>query len=405
MTKDRPLDEDFVRLSLAINEHLAGYVDSYFGPEEWAQDAKQAGKLPLPDLTSRTDRLAADISQVNGWDEQRKDFLARQVRAMQMSLRLLAGEKVSLAEEVEALYDIQPDWKDQSILEEAQKILDETLPGEGSLQERLERWKKSLEVPVEKIKELLPFITDRLHELTREKFFLPQDESFSVEFVSNQPWAGYNWYLGNYQSRIEINTDLPVGVTALAALMAHEGYPGHHTELCTKEAKLIRQMNYREHVVTLINSPSCVVAEGIATTALNTLLTEEELEDWYREEILPRAGMAPIDAARITEVSRAMEKMRMSGLMGNAAFMLHDQNKSAAEISSYLQTYGLRTEKEAEKAIKFIANPLYRSYTFTYHVGYELLEKLFTRVDRHTYFARLLQEPVTPSQIRQWINN
>lgn len=155
--------------------------------------------------------------------------------------------------------------------------------------------------------------------------------------------------------------------------------------------------------MTLINSPACVIAEGIATTALETLLTDSELEDWYREEILPPAGMAHIDAGRLIEIGNASRKM--AGLTGNAAFMLHDQQKSEDEISQYLQKYGLRTEKEAQQSIKFISNPLYRSYTFTYHIGYDLLEELFAHGNREAYFKRLLEEPVTPSQVRQWINN
>ena len=396
------LDEEFVKLALAINEHIPGYVDSYFGPDEWDQEARQAGKLALSEMSTRAALLARNISEANGWDPQRKDFLARQASAMQMSLRLLAGEKVSLAEEVQALYDVQPSWKDESVFIEGQQRLDEILPKDGTLKERLERWNKSLEIPVEKVRELLPWITDRLRELTREMFDLPNGESFTVDFVSNQPWGAYNWYLGGYQSRIDINTDLPIQVNRLPGLIAHEGYPGHHTELSMKESKLIQQRNYREHVLTLINSPACVVAEGIATTALETVLTDEGLEVWYREEILPRAGMAHLDATLITEVNRASRKM--NGVWGNAAFMLHDQGISPHEISLYAQKYDLSTEKEAEQGIKFISNPLYRSYIFTYHVGRELLEELFTHGDRETYFRRLLEEPVTPSQIRQWIN-
>lgn len=400
---DQHLDEEFVKLALAINEHLPGYVDSYFGPEEWVQEAKEAGKLALPNLTAQADQLATNISQAHGWDAQRRDFLARQITAMQMSLRLLAGEKVSLADEVRALYDVQPTWKDESDFIEAQKRLDQALPGSGPLKERLESWRKSLEIPVEKVKEILPLITKRLREMTREKFGLPEGESFTIEFVTNQPWSGYNWYLGNYKSRIEISTDLPIRVNGLAELMAHEGYPGHHTELSTKESKLIRQMDYQEHVLTLINSPSCVIAEGIATTARRTVLTDKELETWYREEILPRAGMIQLDPRIIIEVNQAVDKM--SGLIGNAAFMLHDQKKSTQEISSYIQRYDLSTEKEAAKRIEFISNPLYRSYIFTYHVGHDLLEELFKRGDRDQYFARLLAEPVTPSQIREWIES
>ena len=397
------LDEECVHLALAINEHLPGYVDSYFGPQEWSQNAKQAGKLPLAELTQRADQLATNLSQAHDWETQRKDFLLRQIRAMQMSLRLLSGETLSLTEEAQALYDIHPAWKDEADFIERQKWLEERLPPAGSLRDRLETWKTSLELPLEKTRELLPFIIRRLRELAHRKFNLPKEESFEVEFVSDQPWMAYNRYLGDYKSRIEINTDIPMRVDGLVITIAHEGYPGHHTELCMKEAKLVRQMNYQEHLVTLINTPSSVVAEGIATSALETLLTEVELEDWYGEEILPRAGLTHVDVKQMMEIGHAERNVR--NLWGNAAFMLHDQKKSTEEIIAYLQKYGMHTEKEAQRAIRFISDPLDRSYIFTYTTGYDLLEELFAIADREQYFARLLEEPVTPSQIRDWIKN
>ena len=70
------LDDEFVQLALAVNEHLPGYVDSYFGPTEWSEAAQQTGKLPLSELTQRVDQLATDLSHANEWDAQRKDFLA-----------------------------------------------------------------------------------------------------------------------------------------------------------------------------------------------------------------------------------------------------------------------------------------------------------------------------------------
>jgi hypothetical protein len=244
-------------------------------------------------------------------------------------------------------------------------------------------------------------VTERLRELTKQKFVLPAGETFTVEFVSDQPWMAYNWYAGNYQSRIAINTDLPQRVNGLVEMIAHEGYPGHHTELCIKGFSLIRQMNRQEHALTLINSPASVISEGIATTALETVLDEEELEEWYRKELLPCAGLTDIDPTLMMQVRRAERKLE--SLAGNAAFMMYDQKKSAREIKEYAHTYGLNTEQEADHLIRFISNPLDRSYIFTYFAGRELLEDLFARGDRDGSFARLLAEPITPGQVRRWI--
>src|SRR5215208_4619162 len=353
------LGERFVHLALAINEHIPGYVDAFFGAEEWKVRAEQEGKQPLSSLTDEIDQLAKDISQANEMDIQRRDYLARHLTAMRMSLRLLSGEKVSLADEAEALYDVRPNWQAESNFEEAHKLLGEVLPSGGSLRERMLAWKHSLEIPVEKVKKLLPILINKLRTLARQRFNLPDGESFTLEFVSDQPWLAYNWYLGNSRSRIDINTDLPLRISFLPGLIAHEGYPGHHTDLSLKEKKLVQELKYYEFTVNLLNAPSSVMAEGIATSALETLLTQEELEEWYREEILPCVGMSHIDPKRMLAVGKAGRKM--DRVAGNAAFMLHDHGKSQEEVIQYLQTYNLTSEKEARQTIRFISSPLDRS--------------------------------------------
>ena len=396
----RDIGEEYIRLALAIEEYLPGYVDSFFGPEEWKAQAKQAGKLPLPDLTERTARLAKDISQADGMDPQRRDFLARQVTAMQMSLRLQAGEQVPLAEEVNALYDVQPAWVDESNFEEGHRELNQLLPPGSSLAERKQEWDRSLEIPLDKAKELMPIVIQRLQGLAHQRFNLPENESFTLEWVTDKPWAAYNWYLGGFRSTIQINADLPIRAGSLSDLIAHEGYPGHHTELSIKEQKLVREKGYHEHTISLLNSPSCVIAEGIATSALKTAIPDDELEDWYREEILPRAGMAHIDSKRMMQINRASDKTK--GIMGNVSFMLYDQHRSEEEAEAYLRRYALATEKIIKHLIRFVSDPLSRSYVFTYDIGYDLLEELFAHKNRSEYFKRLLEEPVTPGQVRAW---
>jgi hypothetical protein len=216
----------------------------------------------------------------------------------------------------------------------------------------------------------------------------------------HKPWRAYNWYLGNFRSRIHINTDLPLHITDLTDLMAHEGYPGHHTELSIKEKRLMQDKGWLEHSIALINSPSCVVAEGIATRALSTLMTEEEQIAWSAE-LFRRAGFDNLDAEWEREIDVVSRKLW--GVRGNAAFLLHDQGADEEKVVAYLQEYGLLTAEEASKVVEFLSDPIFRSYIFTHHYGGEMLDALFAaQGDRDYWFTRLLVEPVTPDQIRAW---
>ena len=53
--------------------------------------------------------------------------------------------------------------------------------------------------------------------------------------------------------------------------------------------------------------------------------------------------------------------------------------------------------------MKFIQNPLFRSYIFNYAVGKDLLAPLLEGPDRAANFSRLLSEPFTPTQVRAWL--
>lgn len=396
------IGEEYVRLALALDQHRPGYVDAYFGPPEWQEQAKTEGPRPLPALAQKALRLATAIAKADTLDDQRKDFLARHVLAMQTSLRLWQGETMALVEEVEALYDVRPTWIDEALFEEAHRVLDELLPSGATLRERMALRKQALEISIEQVKQMLPLISQHLRHLSRKRFPLPEDETLDFTFVQNSPWRAYNWYLGRCRSRIEITTDLPLPINALADLIAHEAYPGHHTELSIKESQLVQQAGRVEHSVILINAPSCVVSEGMATCALTTILPAEAWAAWHAEEIFPRAGLKHLDAQREHLIDQALE--HLAGVDGNAAFLLHDQGAAADTVGSYLQHYGLRTEREARKGIELLSNPLSRSYVFTYYWGKKMLTALFAlKQEMPHWYARLLTEAVTPAQIRHWM--
>jgi hypothetical protein len=73
-------------------------------------------------------------------------------------------------------------------------------------------------------------------------------------------------------------------------------------------------------------------------------------------------------------------------------------------VVAYLRHYGLSTEAEARQRLRFIADPLWRAYIFTYHVGYELISNWLDQApsERRERFRTLLNDPVYPSQIAAW---
>lgn len=392
------IPETYVKLALTLDQHIDGYVDSYFGPPEWRTDAQTAGKLPLDELEHRADDLMAGLQADTVMDAQRRNFLSGQVRAMQTAIAMAQGEQLSIKQETEGLYDVTPHYIDEAVFEETHRSLAELLPPGGTLTERMLARRELLKFPFDRLAPLVPAMLQDLRARTAAKFPLPEYESFEFIQVKDKPWGAYNWYQGNFHSIIEWNTDLPASINIFPVGLAHEGYPGHHTEHAIKEKLLVRDGGRIEHSVTVLNAPECTIAEGVATTAFDIICSPQDQIDLFQKTIYPALGL-DLDAARELEIERIADTLYNA--RSNAVYLLHEQHQTPDEVTAYLQRYALMEEPNAQKAVRF--HELYRSYTFTYIIGKELLLTLFAkRGNPVMWYRRLLTEPVTPQQVRDW---
>jgi hypothetical protein len=219
------------------------------------------------------------------------------------------------------------------------------------------------------------------------------------EVVTDKLWSGFNYYLGDFRSRVAINADLGHRMAQLPHLVAHESYPGHHTEHCRKEAGLVRTHHQAEQTIFLVNTPQCLMAEGLADLGLGVAVGA----GWgpWAAEILDDLGLR-MDG----ELAERLE-VAAAGLLGvrqDAALMLHDHGADPADVLAYLQRWLLVPEPRAKQMVRFLTDPLWRAYTTTYVEGYRLLRNwLDARPPAQPLsqrYLRLLDEPLTPSALR-----
>lgn len=391
---------NYLILALNLDRHFEGFVDAYFGPPELKDQAHASEPRPLEALAGAVRQLQAAIAASNG-DSQRRDFLARQTRAMAAVIRNLSGEPLQFVEEVESYFDITPKMMDESVFEAAHAEMDHLLPGSGSLVERMTAWKKRLELAPARILPVFDLARRETRRRTQALFDLPSGEDLSLHLVKDEPWSAYNWYLGDYRSRIDLNTDLPVRANLAMPLLAHEAYPGHHTEHAIKEHLLYRRQNRPEHAIQLLLAPECVLSEGIADNAQDVIFDDAALAAFLRDELYPLACLSDVDVEQQTRLAKTTRTLRW--VSGNAALLLHRDKRPPDEVQQYIERYSLGTPKEAMQTMKFIQNPLFRSYIFNYSMGKELLAPLLAGPDGTNNFRRLLSEPFTPTQVRRWL--
>ncbi|HEU5432088.1 MAG TPA: hypothetical protein VFU81_10520, partial [Thermomicrobiales bacterium] len=389
-----PLGAEFVAIAFGIERRVPGFVDAYVGPPA-ARTAALADAADPQTLLARTERLAARVAR-EPMAEGRRDFLTSQLRAMAATLRRLGGEIFPYVDEVRLLFDIEPTPTPEARFDEAIRDLAALLPGEGPVGPRMVAWRQGYAIPPETALRLIDLIAPELRRRTEAIVTLPPDESVEFALVSDQPWSGYNWYLGGGRSRVELNTDLPIYAFRLTDLLAHEAYPGHHTEHALKE-RLYRFGGRGEHAIQLINTPECVISEGIATLAEEIAFSPDELARFRAEVVYPAAGVEG-DPAREIAIAAAQRALR--AVPGNAALLLHAEGREPEDVVAYLRRYALSSEGEARQRLRFISDPLWRAYIFTYHAGDDLLgawSEAAGAASRRDRCRTLLTEPVTPS--------
>ena len=394
------MGREYARLAFGIERHVPGYIDAWLGSEA-ERAALEPEEPPEPAALLRD--AEALLRRVRAMDagKTRTGYLATQVAAMATTARQLSGDSLPYREEVGLLFDIEAAATPETVFETAIADLDHLLPGEGPVAERMTAWKEGYVVSSEAAARLVEVILPELRERTLRFVDLPEDEAIEIRMVRDKPWSGYNWYLGDGRSRVELNTDLPIHAYRLTDLLAHEGYPGHHLEHALKE-RLYTEAGLGEHALQLINTPECVISEGIATWAEAMVFTPDELVRFRRERVYPAAGIVG-DPEREVSIGAALRALRP--VAGNAALLLHEEGRGEEEVVAYLRRYGLATEAEARQRLRFIAEPLWRAYIFTYHVGYVLLAAWFAQAsseERRERFKTLLTEQVYPSQIAAW---
>jgi len=393
------IERRYLTLALHLDRHFDGVVDAYYGPPGLKSQVETGDPRPL-------DALAADARQLqqaidgSDYDPQRKDYLTRQTRAMSAIIRNLSGESLTFADEVELYFDIAPETVDESVFEEAHAEIDRLLPGDRSIGERVSQWEKGLEVPADRLLPVLELASGETRRRTANYFDLPVSEDVCWELVEDKPWAAYNNYRGEYRSTIEVNTDSPAHIHRILDVVAHEAYPGHHTEGAMKERRLYKGQGRAEHAVHILG-PEAVLAEGIAVSAVGMIFSDAEQVAFLRDELCPLAGIDHADAERQIAVGRARGALR--GVVGNAALLLHGERWPLEEVERYLARYQLESRDRVARTLRIIQIPLWRSYAFNYSVGKKLLAPLLEGPDRVENFARLLREPFTPTQVRDWL--
>jgi hypothetical protein len=401
-----PIARDYLLLALRLDQHIPGLVDGYFGPAD-LKAAVDTGQHRSParlrdDAAALRDRLGTEVVE-----DDRREWLDAQLVAIETQAAALAGTPLPYLEHVARCLAYVPPRRPDTEFEAAAAALDALLPGDGELMTRLDAWDARFEIMIDRLPAVLSWLVDRFRARAATMFGLPVGEDLRISLVTGQPWTGYNWFDGGRRSRVDINTDLPHHAADLVSTVAHETYPGHHLEHARKEADLVERAGRLETSILLINTPECLISEGLADLGRRFAVAADERADLLIE-LYSRAGLAvaadPVAAREAAERTVALfpHRKALTAIRGNAAILRHADGHSHDEVLAYLRDVGRYAPVTAAKRLEFIEHPLWRTYVFVYAEGEALLERWLAAVpeaERVARFARLLHEQLTPAAV------
>lgn len=399
------LAESYIRLVLALGQHDPDYVDAYYGPEELKSKAAQE-KLTTEQIRKLALAAAAELRTLSParMDEMlqlRRRYLERQLQSLVARADMLGGKKLTFDEESLALYDaVAPEHPEDHFKE----ILDElaaALPGKGPVPQRFDDYRKDFIIPPKKVDAVFKAAVEESRKRTQQRIALPDNESFTIEYVTGKSWSGYNWFKGNCHSLIQINTDLPITIDRAVDLASHEGYPGHHVYNSLLETKLVRGRKWLEYSVYPLFSPQSLIAEGTANYGIAMAFPGEERVRFESEVLFPKAGLEGSKAGPYYRVHALFMKLAYAG---NEAARRYLNGKITREkAAEWLVNYALMSPERAQQRTKFFDQ--YRSYVINYNLGQDMVKRYIESrggtpshpEERWRIFEELISTPRVPS--------
>ncbi len=399
--------EAYVRLTLAAGKHDPDYVDAYYGPPDWKAES-EATAIPLPEIERRAHMLLSELGERCGTDapsldELRHGYLRKQLGAMVARMRMLQGVTLSFDDEARALYDASPPMIAEEQFQSVLARLDRHLPGAGPIPGRYVEYRSRFSIPPERLASVFEAAIAAGRTRTSEHIALPPDESFVVEYVTDKPWSGYNWYKGGYHSVIQVNTSLPIYIDRAVDLACHEGYPGHHVYNALLEQHLVRERGWPEFAVYALFSPQSLIAEGTANYGIEIVFPAADRVAFERATLFPLAGLPPDEADDYYHVQRLVHELSYAGNEAARRYLNGEVDADAA--CAWLERYALMAPAAARQRIRFFDR--YRSYVINYNVGQDLVKAHVVRhagpsasaADRWRVFSALLSSPRVPSEL------
>jgi len=398
--------KDYVLLALRIdrlfNKEGTYYIDSYIGPESLKTKVEKEELFTAKNLIKDTKRLKNKIDNIK-FENSRKKFIKKHLLAFQTILEILNNDNINFKKQVKNILDLDLVWTDEKVFEEGLKLFKDGLPGSGDLNQRYNEWLQRNTYFFDDNQKMLSLINELIkvvRDYSKNIVNIPNDDVI-VELVSNKNYGASTRYIGNLKSKLKINKDIPFNFFQAIPLIAHELYPGHHTEFLMKEKYLVHDKGYFENQVFLLNSPQLVVSEGIGEIAFDMIISNDYFLSYLVNDIY-RKYKIKINDVNLKSLLQASRINSIDQIANNAVMMFED-GRSEDEIKKYVGKYTLQPDFMLEHLLSNIKSSQFKKiYSITYYQGKKLVQDYINRGNKIKRFNELLKIQSYPTLL---VNN
>lgn len=394
-----PVVREYLLLGLRLGTLIDGFVDCWFGDPRLSARVHDESPADPAELARHAARLRAELAD-SGLPDSRQRYLSAQLTALECVGKRLSGTDIPFLDEIRHYFGVDIALGDPECYASVHEAIAEVLPGSGGMQDRLDAFYERNHIPPARLRQAVQAVSDELRVRTRTLFGLPAGERIEYEVVHGKPWNAFNRYLGGFRSKVALNDEAGRAIGALPILVTHESYPGHHTDHCLKEAGLVLEHGHAEQLISLVNTPQCLISEGTAELAHEAVLGSGWGE--WTARILAAEGIHS-DGAVVERVRGLIQ--RLLPARQDAAIMLHDRGADIDDVTGYLERWLLLPRDRAQHMVSFLTDPLWRAYTVTYIEGARLVGAWLAAGPENQpvaeRYSTLLREPVLPADLQR----
>lgn len=218
----------------------------------------------------------------------------------------------------------------------------------GTLRRQATDWEARTRVPPDEVEEVLSSLLDEAWTRTEERLLeIPADraDGMRVRTVQGVPYNARCDYLNRI---VELNVDPALTRPGLKHLAVHEGCPGHYVQFKLRESMAARGEAAADVLLSVVNTASSSVFEGIADTGLEML------------------GWADSDDDRL----HAMMNRYRAGIGTGAAWRLHALGWPHGNVADWLREQALvGGEGWVQNRMRFISSPARAVLIWSYWWG------------------------------------